>query len=109
MTQRVADFPWATLCWVPASILMTFVGLVWYLDSMRAAPTALARTVETYFLIPEGIPYASGVLALLALSFAVGEMRKPGARPTTRHYAGLVYGAIHSLLVALLFAGRTVT
>jgi hypothetical protein len=32
MAQRVANFPWATLCWVLASILMFFVGLAWHLD-----------------------------------------------------------------------------
>jgi hypothetical protein len=88
---------------------MLFVGLAWYLDSMRAAPSALARTVAVYFVVPEGILYASGVLALLALSWAVQEIRKPGARATASHYVGLVYGALHVLLVALLFAGRSVT
>jgi hypothetical protein len=109
VTKRVADFPWATLCWVPASILALFVGLVWYLDSTRTAPTALARAVERHFLIPESILYASGVLALLALSWAVRELRKPGTHPTFSHYVGVGYGAAHALVVALLFAGRSVT
>jgi hypothetical protein len=109
VTNRVPDFPWATLCWTPARILWLFFGLIWYLDSSRAAPTATARYVERFFLVPESILYASGLLALLALFWAVRELRKPGTRPAAHHFAGLGYGALHAFLVALFFAGRTVT
>jgi len=110
MTERVSDFPWATLVWVPASILAVFISFVLYLDFSHAAPAAPFRSIERYADVALGLLYGSGVLTLFALFWAIGEIRKPGARPTVRHYAGLGYGVLHALLVFLVyFVDRTVT
>jgi len=110
MTERVSDFPWATLVWVPASILAAFISFVLYLDFSHAAPAAPFRSIEHYADVALGLLYGSGVLTLFALFWAIGEIRKPGARPTARHYAGLGYGVLHALLVVMVFfVDRTVT
>ncbi len=109
MTERVSDFPWATLVWVPASILATFISFFLYLDFCRAAHAVHSCSIERYADVALGLLYGSGVLTIFALFWAIGEIRKPGARPTARHYAGLGYGVLHALLVFLVyFVDRTV-
>lgn len=108
MRRNVENSPWATLCWLPASILLLFLGMVWRLDAARFTPTALTDAMAKFGLVLAGLLYASAVLAVLGIYWAGQAIRQADARPRLRHWLAIGYGVLHVLLVLALYIARTV-
>ena len=106
--RTVENFPWATLSWLPASILLLFLGMVWRLDAARLTPTAVTDAIAKFGLVLAGLLCASAVLAVLGIYWAGQAIRQADARPRLRHWLAIGYGVLHVLLVLALYIARTV-
>jgi hypothetical protein len=108
MPPRVPEFPWATLFWVPATVLAAFLSVVVYIDGGHNVRTTVARWLIANFIVLEFVVVSSGFVALLGLSWGLRAMRNESAAPSVRHWVAVAYGVLHSCLVVLFLLTRTV-